>query len=194
MIEACISVGMPANKIQKFLQSQGLGVRRKKLLAEIRAIKTKGVYQRGETRKERIKYIPKKYRKKYEKEQLRKEQKARVKWEKKIGKIRQIYRGSLIISSVPLHSIPFNRHYLGFRLNIFSYDKNEVYSAMRSMKKQFLKMVGNKLKSFQYASDQILGTENPKKINVTNPDNLNNRWFFAVEEKGSDIDSESGRI
>jgi len=194
MIEACISVGMPANKIQKFLQSQGLGVRRKKLLAEIRAIKTKGVYQRGETRKERIKYIPKKYRKKYEKEQLRKEQKARVKWEKKIGKIRQIYRGSLIISSVPLQSTPFNRHYLGFRLNIFSYNKNEVYSALRSMKEKFIKMVAKKLKSYPYADEQIMGTEKPTKINVTNPDNLNGRWFFTVEEKGSDIDSESGRI
>jgi len=174
MIEEGISVGMSANKIQKFLRSQGLGVRRKKLLAEIRSIK--GITISKEKRK---KSIPKKYRKKII---------------GGIGKIGQIYRGSLIISSVPLHSTPFNRHYLGFRLNIFSYYKNDVYSAMRNMKKQFLKMVGNKLKSFQYASDQILGTENPKKINVTNPNNLNNRWFFAVEEKGSDIDSESGYI
>jgi len=65
---------------------------------------------------------------------------------------------------------------------------------MRSMKKQFIKMVGNKLKSFQYANEQVLGTENPKLINLTSPDYFNNRWFFAVEEKGSDIDSESGRI
>jgi len=179
MIEDCVSVGMSANKIQKFLQSQGLGVRRKKLLAEIRSIKETTV-----SKEKREKSVPRKYRKGI----------APKKWKKRALKVGQIYRGSLIISSVPLHSTPFNRHYLGFRLNIFSYDKNEVYSAMRSMKKQFLKMVGNKLKSFQYASDQVLGTEKPKKINVTNPDNLNGRWFFAVEEKGSDIDSESGGI
>jgi len=179
MIEDCVSVGMSVNKIQKFLQSQGLGVRRKKLLAEIRSIKETTV-----SKEKREKSVPRKYRKGI----------APKKWKKRALKVGQIYRGSLIISSVPLHSTPFNRHYLGFRLNIFSYDKNEVYSAMRSMKKQFLKMVGNKLKSFQYASDQVLGTEKPKKINVTNPDNLNGRWFFAVEEKGSDIDSESGGI
>jgi len=173
MVDA-INVGMSGNKIQKLLKDLDLGVRRKTLYEEIRAIK--GIIVSKEKRE---KSIPKKYRKK------------RVSG---IGKVGQIYRGSLIISSVPLPSRPFERHYLGFRLNIFSYNKNDVYSAMRSMKKQFIKMVGNKLKSFQYANEQVLGTENPKLINLTSPDYFNNRWFFAVEEKGSDIDSESGRI
>jgi len=176
MIEACISVGMSANKIQKFLQSQGLGVRRKKLLAEVRSIK--GLPEP----KDREKYFPKK------------PPKAPKKWKKRALKVGQIYRGSLIISSVPLHSTPFNRHYIGFRLNIFSYNKNEVYSALGSMKEKFIKMVAKKLKSYPYAAEQIMGTEKPTKINVTNPDNLNGRWFFAIEEKGGDIDSESGGI
>lgn len=62
------------------------------------------------------------------------------------------------------------------------------------MKKQFIKMVGSKLKSLPYADEQTLGPEKPTKINVTNPDSLNGKWFFAVEEQGKDIDSESGYI
>lgn len=181
IIKDSVSVGMSGNKIQKLLQDLGLGVRRKKLYAEIRAIKRKTVSE-----EKREKSIPKKYRKE-----------APKKWKKKglgFGKVGYIYRGSLIISSVPLHSRPFDRHYLGFRLNIFSYDKKIVYDTMRSMRKRFIEMVGDKLKSFQYATEQIMGTENPKKINVNNPDSLNGKWFFAVEEKGKDIFSESGYI
>lgn len=179
MIEEAVSVGMSGNKIQKFLQSQGMGIRRKKLYEEIRAIKKQTVSE-----EKRKKSIPKKYRKE---ERIRK-------WREKALKVGQIYRGSLIISSVPLHSTPFNRRYLGFRLNVFSYDKKTVYDALRDMKKQFIRMVGDRLKSLPYADEQVMGTENPTKINVTNPDSLNGKWFFAVEEKGSDIDSESGYI
>lgn len=179
MIEEAVSVGMSGNKIQKFLQNQGMGIRRKKLYEEIRAIKKQTVSE-----EKRKKSIPKKYRKE---ERIRK-------WREKALKVGQIYRGSLIISSVPLHSIPFNRRYLGFRLNVFSYDKKAVYDALRDMKKQFIRMVGDKLKSKPYADEQVLGTEKPTKVNVTNPDSLNGKWFFAVEEKGSDIDSEGGYI
>ena len=174
IIVDAVNIGMSGNKIQKLLKDLDLGVRRKTLYEELRAIKGITI-----SKEKREKSIPKKYRK----EEIG-----------GLGKVGQIYRGSLIISSVPLHSRPFERHYLGFRLNIFSYSKNEVYSVMRSMKKQFIKMVGDKLKSFQYASEQVLGTENPKLINLTSPDYFNGRWFFAVEEKGSDIGSESGRI
>lgn len=178
MIEDCVSVGMSGNKIQKLLQEQGLGVRRKKLYAEIRAIK-------GETlsREKSKKSIPKKYRRE-----------APKKWKRKALQVDQIYRGSLIISSVPVHSTPFNRHYLGFRLNIFSYDKKAVYDALRSMKKEFIKMVGDKLKSLPYADEQILGIEKPTKIYLSNPNYYNGKWFFAVEEKGRDVDSEDGYI
>lgn len=179
MIEEAVSVGMSGNKIQKFLQNQGIGIRRKKLYEEIRAIKKQTVSE-----EKRKKSIPKKYRKE---ERIKK-------WREKALKVGQIYRGSLIISSVPLHSIPFNRRYLGFRLNIFSYDKKAVYDALRDMKKQFIRMVGDRLKSKPYADEQVMGTEKPTKINITNPDSLNGKWFFAVEEKGSDIDSESGYI
>jgi len=178
IIEAGVSVGMSGNKIQKLLRANNLGVRRKKLYEEIRAIKGKEI-----TKEKREKSIPKKYRKE-----------APKKWKKRALKIGQIYRGSLIISSVPLHSTPFNRRYLGFRLNIFSYDKDAVYDTLRNMKKQFLKMVGDKLKSLPYADEQVMGTEKPTKINITNPDSLNGKWFFSIEEKGSDIDSESGYI
>jgi len=179
IIEAGVSVDMSSRKIQKLLRENGLGVRRKTLLAEMRAIKKTTV-----SKEKREKSIPKKYRKDI----------AKKKWIDKTKKIGYIYRGSLIISSVPLHSRPFDRHYLGFRLNIFSYSKKAVYDALRNMKKDFIKKVGDYLKSFSYAQEQVMGTENPTKINVINPDALNGKWFFAVEEKGSDIDSESGYI
>jgi len=181
IIRDSVSVGMSGNKIQKLLQDVGLGVRRKTLYAEMRAIK-------GETvsKEKRRKSIPKKYRKE--------EVTPQKKWVDRTRKTGYIYRGSLIISSVPLHSRPFDRHYLGFRLNVFSYSKKEVYSALRGLKKMFISRVGDYLKSFQYAQEQVMGTENPTKINVTNPDSLNGKWFYAVEEKGSDIYSESGYI
>lgn len=189
MIEDAVSVDMSANKIQKFLRDNDMGVRRKTLLAEIRSIKAKGL---TEKQKE---IARKKYEKRREKAIKEKPEKIRKrKWEERVLKIGQIYRGSLVISSVPLHSIPFNRRYLGFRLNIFSYDKKAVYDALRSMKKEFLRMVGNRLKSLPYADEQIMGIEKPTKINVTNPNSLNGKWFFAVEEKGNEIDHEEGYI
>jgi len=193
IIEAGISVGMSGNEIQKLLRENSLGIRRKTLFAEIRSIKAKGLTKkqqkimREKYEKKRIKYTPKKP------SEVRKE-----KWKEKALKMGQIYRGSLIISSVPLHSTPFNRRYLGFRLNIFSYDKKTVYDALDSMKEKFIEMCGEKkrLESRPYAKEsyEILGTEKVVKINVTNPNSLNGKWFFAVEEKGSDIDSESGYI
>ena len=49
--------GYSANKIQKKLQQQGLGIQRKKLLAEVRRIKG------TKPKADRQKYTPKKYRK-----------------------------------------------------------------------------------------------------------------------------------
>lgn len=175
IIKDLIEKDYSANKIQIELRLYGIGVRRKKLLAEIRSIKGKQI-----TKEKREKHIPKKYRK--EKPKRRK------------LKFGEIYRGSLIISSVPLHSRPFNRRYIGFRLNIFSFDKNEVYSGLRSLKRMFIKKVGDYLSSYQYASEQIMGTEKPIKIIVSNPEKLNGTWNYAVEEKGKGEYSESGEI
>ena len=56
-IRTYLNQGYSANKIQKKLQSQGLGIQRKKLLAEVRRIK--GTKPKANT----FKYTPKKYRK-----------------------------------------------------------------------------------------------------------------------------------
>lgn len=180
LMEDCYSVDMSGASTLKLLQENGLGLRKKKFYEEWRTITKKDIKEG-----KREKSIPKKYRK---------EDKGLKKWERKSLGIGQIYRGSLIISSVPLHSTPFNRHYLGFRLNVFSFDKKSVSSALNSMKNDFLKKVGDYLRSFAYAQGQTLGIESATRITVTNTKNLNNKWFFAVEEKGKDIDSESGYI
>lgn len=175
IIKDSVDMGFSGNKIQKILQDTGYGMRRKKLYDEIRAIKKTPI-----SKEKRERSIPKKYRKKRD--------------GIGIGKVDSIYRGSLIISSVPLHSTPFNRNYLGFRLNIFSFDKREVYSAMRRLRRMFIEMVGDYLRSFMYAQEQTLGVENPTKIFISNPEKYNDRWFFAVEEKGRDKYSKDGRI
>lgn len=56
-ITAYVNKGYSANKIQKKLQSQGLGIQRKKLLAEVRKIKGKAPKANAS------KYTPVKYRK-----------------------------------------------------------------------------------------------------------------------------------
>lgn len=178
LIEASLSEGLSGNDIQKLLQSRKLGVQRKKLYEEIRSI------QGTQLRKEKSeKSIPKKYRKK----------RGGGLVKTTFGKI---YRGSLILSSIPLHSTPFNRKYLGFRMNIFSFDKDEVKKALNSMKKQFLRMIGDDLKSYRYGAEswETLGTEGVVLITVSNPDNLNGKWFYAKEEHGRDTGSKSGYI
>jgi hypothetical protein len=56
-IKGYVKRGYSANQIQKQLQAQRLGIRRKVLLAEIRRVK--GIQRKAET----VKYIPKKYAK-----------------------------------------------------------------------------------------------------------------------------------
>lgn len=168
-------LGFSSRDINKSLRdAYGSGIRRKILLQEMSS--AKGL---GETSKEkRTKSIPKKYR----------TPKPVIK-----DNVGYIYRGSLIVSSVPLHSRPFNRHYLGFRLNVFSYSKSEVLKALNSMKKEFIRMIGNELGSLPYAKEQTLG-RGIDRIAVRNPDSLNGKWFFAIEEQGRDIGSREGRI
>jgi len=55
-IKGYVKQGYSANKIQKKLKSQGLGIRRKTLLAEVRKIKGK------KKKPYSVKYTPKKYR------------------------------------------------------------------------------------------------------------------------------------
>jgi len=57
-IRTYVNQGYSANKIQKKLQSQGLGIQRKRLLAEVRRIKGKP------SRTNTFKYTPTKYRQK----------------------------------------------------------------------------------------------------------------------------------
>lgn len=174
-IQDGLALGMSGNQIQKMLSNVGLGIQRKKLYEEIRSIKGETI-----TKEKREKSIPKKYRKQESKKSM-----------KKYG---EIYRGSLIISSLPLHSTPFNRNYIGFRMNFFSIDKNEVKRAMNIYEKKFIEMVGDKVRSYMYGKEsyETMGIESVVKIAVSNPENLNGKWFFAVESKGKDISSQEG--
>jgi hypothetical protein len=63
-IRGYVKQGLSANKIQKRLQKQQLGIRRKDLLGEIRKIK----HQKPKA--DRLKYTPRKYRKRVEEKRV----------------------------------------------------------------------------------------------------------------------------
>ena len=192
-------------QIQKKLQERKLGLRRKTLLNEIRTIKrttTKTVLVKGKLRKvtivkdikvserKRKMSIPKKYRKK-----------PKIKVEKWIdrGLMRdKIYRTSLIVQDIPVHSRPMKRNYLGFRLQAFSLDKDyliQQYSYLRSILiKEANEYLGfNVFENFNW-NHKVLGIERCILIPVSNADRFNNIWIFRVEIEGSEIYSKDGRI
>lgn len=170
-----VNEGYSGNKISKMLRKDGLGVRNKALYQEIRSIKKTEV-----SKEKRKRSIPKKYRE-----------------QKKISKaepIGKIYRGSMIISSVPLHSRPFNRKYLGFRLNVFSHSKEQIRRSLAYMKNQFVSFVTDYLGSSIYAKEQTIGYEPPTQIYVNNPQKFDGTWIFSVEENGKTEKAKDGVI
>lgn len=163
-----------ANEIQRRLKERGLGVRRKRLLAEVRSIKKIEI-----TPEKRIKHIPKKYREKYI---------------PPLPLIGEIYRVSVIIPSIPVHSRAFRRNYLGFRLTAFSYSRKLLYDKIRELKIRLIEKAGSFIKSKAYIEEFFIGVEYPVLISVSNPKFLNGKWFFAVEKEGKEQYGESGYL
>jgi len=167
-----------ANIIQKKLSERKLGLRRKTLLAEIRSIKKITI-----TKEERIKYIPKKYRKRIEQIRLK--------------ELDTIYRVSYIIRDIPVHSRPLKRNYLGFRLQAFSYDAEYLLQNHRHLK-QLLVEETNKYLGFKvfenFNWNHRIGIEKPTHIMIINAKRFNNVWIFRVEQEGTEVYSKDGRI
>lgn len=175
-----VKSGFSANKIQKMLTKSGYGVRRKVLLAEIRLIKKQQIIQ-----EKRTKHIPRKYRKQ--------------EGQKFLGpqRIFQLYRISLTITNIPVHSTYFNRNYLGFRLQAFHIDKNYLADRIIKLKLELLRLTNEFLHSNieQWTGyDCYIGTEYPILINVTNPQALNGRYIFVAERDGKELYSKGGFV
>ena len=175
-IKSFIEKGYSANRIQKELKKLNLGVRRKVLLEEIRTIRKIEI-----TTEKRKKSIPKKYR------------------EPEIiippKKITELFRVSYIIPSIPVHSRPFKRRYLGFRLNAFSLNRNKLLNNHDRLKTLLIKLTSEYLGSDVTEWNQwdvSVGREFPVIVFVSK--NLNDMWFFAVEDEGKEIYSRSGYI
>lgn len=171
-----VKAKLSANQIQKQLRAKGLGIRRKVLLEEIRVIKKKKI-----TPEKRKKHIPKKYREKPKRIIIREPT--------------TLFRVSYIITDIPVHSKPFKRVYLGFRLTAFSISSDFLISRHDYLKRLLVKL------SNEYLGSDILGWENydvtigierPTRILVSQ--NLNGVWIFRVEQEGSEIYSRSGRL
>lgn len=172
-----VKLGYSANKIQKTLAKQKLGVRRKVLLEEIRYLRKTTV-----TPEKRKKGIPKKYRKK----------------EIPIPpppKPKAIYRCSLTILDVPVHSKAFKRNYLGFRLNAFCFDPNYLNHAMPQLQDRLVELANQYIKS-DYIPKRYtdIGIKSPELIPVYNPEALNKRWVFTIEREGIERFHRSGVI
>lgn len=180
VIEEYVYAGYSANRIQKELRAKGLGVRRKTLLAEIRNIKHTKV-----SAEKQKKSVPKKYRKK---------EKPTITERFVTAEIKPIYRLSMIIPSLPFHSKPFSRNYLGFRLVAFSFDKDLLNQNRHHFRLMLVEKTGNYIDSLSYAQEQVIRVETPNFIALGNAEYLNGKWFFAVEQEGKEVSSESGYI
>ena len=198
-----VSRNFSSRQIQEGLKKRDLGLRRKNLLSQIRIIKgttTKTIIVKGEKKKISVykkieirlpeKSIPKKYRKK-----------PKIKIEKWIdrGLMRdKIFRTSIILQDVPVHSKPFKQNYLGFRLQAFSLDKEYLTQQYEYLKKILIRETTEYLQfkvfeNFNW-NHKILGIEKCVLINVSNANRFHNIWIFRVEKEGSEIYSKDGRI
>jgi len=177
IIEQCVKQNISANKIQKLLQKENMGLQRKVLLVEIRTIKKVKI-----SPEKRKKHIPKKYR-----EEPKPVIAPRV-------EPKPIYRISFIIPSLPYHSRPFNRNYLGFRLTAFSYDRNILNENRQKLRLMLIRKTGNFINSISYAEEQVIRVESPVLLNLIRPEYLNGKWFFAVEKEGKEQYGENGLI
>ena len=198
-IKKFIRKGYSSRQIQKELRKQDLGLRRKTLLREIRVVKfsktkiVKGkkvtIWKKPKSYEERAKKgVPIKYRKK-----------VKVKRLKELDKI---YRMSLIIRDIPLHSKPYARNYLGFRLNCFALTKEELINAKRGLKLRLEKET-NKYTGALYSLRDIyenphwthkISVEYPVQILVSNASRFHRSWQFRVEKEGREEYSKDGRF
>ena len=174
--------GYSSRKIQKRLSKRGLGVRRTKLLHEMRLIKGTKV-----TKEERLRAIPKKYRK----------PKVKKKWVDKV-KVDVIFRVSYILQDIPVHSKPFRRNYLGFRLQAFSLDREFLKQQHRTLKdilvRETNKYLGFKcMENFNW-NHVILNIESPTPISIHGALRFHNTWIFRVEREGRELYSKDGRL
>lgn len=168
--------GYSSNEIIRRLKKRKLGMRRKRVLEEIRLIKQKQV------KVNQYKYTPKKYKK------------TLVSLPK--VKIIKLYRACVVMNNVPISSRPFHRNYLGFRVCGFHVDKGYLSDMVSRLKQILIRetelFVGYKTGDWWW--EVVIGTEFPTVINVPNAQFLNGRWIFRVEREGREIRERTGYL
>lgn len=168
-----VEKGYSANKIQKLLKDENLGMRRKVLLTRVRE-------ERGlRKRREGTEYKP-----------ILKEH-----------KFKGLYRMSLIILDLPVHSTKTKPNYLGFRLTAFSLSRDLLLARQNQLKRTLLdktiEYVGYDIRNWD-GYDFHIGTENPVFIPMSEDEAFtrNNTWVFVVEQNGFELggSKDSGRL
>lgn len=183
-IKGYLKKGYSTTKIQKRLSKRKIGVRRKVLLREVRLIKGIKI-----SKEKRLRAIPKKYRK----------PKVKVvkKWVDRV-KVDVIFRVSYILQDIPVHSRPFQRNYLGFRLQAFSLDKEFLKQQHKNLKEILIKETNrylgfNCMENFNW-NHIILNMESPTAISLHGALRFHNTWIFRVESEGRELYSRDGRL
>lgn len=181
-IKRYVKSGYSTNEIQRRLRQRDLGMRRKRILEEIRLLKKREIIP-----EKRQKYIPLKYRKK-----LVSAPKA---------KIVKLYRACVVMNKagfpqVPITSRPFARNYLSFRVCGFHVDKGYLSAQTDRLRQILIReteiYVGYKSSDWWWEVE--LGYEYPTEISVSNANFLNRRWIFRVEKEGRELQERSGYL
>lgn len=167
-IRSYINKGYSTNRIQKEFMKRKMGIRRQVLLSEIRAVKKIPI------KRERMKYIPKKYR------------------VKKLQMRKMVYRVSFAVRT-DFEGVPFHKRYLGFLLQAFHVNNEFLRLKIRELKDKLIKLTTEYLRysKSEWWFNFSIGTEYPTEISDT-IFSLSGTWLFQVEEDGAIIHSETG--
>ena len=109
-----------------------------------------------------------------------------------------MFRVSLILNDIPVHSKPFARNYLGFRLQAFSTNGKRLNAYIPKFRELLLDLIeqylGYKESEWWFKGSSYIGYEYATLTPVNNPYFLNNRWIFKIEKEGREIRAKSGLI
>jgi hypothetical protein len=182
LIKNSIKHGYSLNKTQKILKKAHVGIKRQNLQAKFRFLK--GIEKKPHVEK----YIPRKYKKRggggYGKGGLGGGTEKQMK----------LYRVSIAIKNVPLHSTSQKPIYYGFLIQAWSINPEYLRGKIHGLKVKMFELMKGHLISNAYVDDLRgeLHIESPVEISG-NP-NFNNIWRFKVEKNGTVIDDAEGNL
>lgn len=114
--------------------------------------------------------------------------------EERVKERNKIFRVSLAIKNVPLHSTPQKPVYYGFLIQAWSLNLEYLRSKLSGLKSKMLELMREHLISQNYVDDLkgYVSVEYP--VEIIGNESLNHVWRFKVEKNGVVIDDAEGNI